>query len=51
MGIDKNIDFSSADKLFNFVPREKTLYILNKSDLYPPDKKWKLEKQLDKEYY
>tara|TARA_B100000959_G_scaffold256717_1_gene290138 strand:- start:4297 stop:5691 length:1395 start_codon:yes stop_codon:yes gene_type:complete len=47
--IDKNIDFSSADKLFNFVPREKTLYILNKSDLYPPDKKWKLEKQLDKE--
>jgi tRNA modification GTPase len=47
--IDKNIDFSSADRLFNFVPREKTLYILNKSDLYPPDKKWKLEKQLDKE--
>ena len=35
--------------MFSFVPREKTLYVLNKSDLHPPDKEWEIEKRLDKE--
>ena len=47
--IDRNVDFSSTDRMFSFVPREKTLYVLNKSDLYPPDKQWGIEKRLDKE--
>jgi len=47
--IDEDVDFSSTDRMFSFVPREKTLYVLNKSDLYPPDKQWGIEKRLDKE--
>jgi len=44
--IDTDIDMELVDEKFDFVPRGKKIYILNKCDLYGLDKKWDIEDQL-----
>ncbi len=47
--MDSDINIKLVDQKFDFIPRGKKIYILNKCDIYGFDKKWKIENELIEE--